>query len=164
MVDCGFIQAGIFELRMSHKTEQGFVSMRQPFTWVDHHAKQIAAFCMDGERRGAHLSMMWELGATKHRKIDENVKKWAGVLLDEKKRTAHLSAIHERGMKNHQKMDRTIQFWTRTAQIYASYKVQITFLTFCTGISSKPSFSILHCLSQDFEAKPYYHYSSVHLK
>lgn len=74
--------------------------------------------------------MMWELGATKHRKIDENVKKWAGVLLDEKKRTAHLSAIHELGMRNHQKMDRTIQFWTRTAQIYASYKVQITFLTF----------------------------------
>jgi hypothetical protein len=43
-------------------------------------------------------------------------------------------------------------------------RCKLHFWLFCTGISSKPSSSTLHCLSQDFEAKPYYHYSSVHLK
>ncbi|KAH8959178.1 hypothetical protein BDL97_06G066500 [Sphagnum fallax] len=102
------------------ETKQEFLlCMRKvPLGWVDRHLQKINAVCMEGKRRSAHLSMMWELGAYKHWKFDETMKSWARVVLDEKKR-----ALHELGWKNHQKnINRTIQFWTRTVQIYASYK------------------------------------------
>jgi len=102
------------------QTKQEFLlCMRKvPLGWADRHLQKINAVCMEGKRRSAHLSMMWELGAYKHWKFDETMKSWARVVLDEKKR-----ALHELGWKNHQKnISRTIQFWTRTVQIYASYK------------------------------------------
>jgi hypothetical protein len=113
----------LIEMGRQETKQEFLLCMRKvPLGWVDRHLQKINAVCMEGKRRSAHLSMMWELGAYKHWKFDETMKSWARVVLDEKKR-----ALHELGWKNHQKnINRTIQFWTRTVQIYASYKVQVT--------------------------------------
>ncbi len=125
-----------------------------PLGWVDRHLQKINAVCMEGKRRSAHLSMMWELGAYKHWKFDDTMKSWARVVLDEKKR-----ALHELGWKNHQKnISRTIQFWTRSVQIYASYKVQVTP---SLQLHFFQNFSCCGCLRCRSKTLP--HYSSTHV-